>query len=318
MKINNILTRACVLFFIAALQWFGPLGTLFANPRHPVAILSFSERGPGMEGQGANVRDLLFVGLMENPNLVLVERQDLDKILKEAELNLSGAIASNQATQIGQLTGAKILITGSVFRINNKTYLIAKIIGTETGKVLGKSVNGTEEIDALAMKLARLVEKSLTQSSSQLVAPPMTRDSFIQNIRNQLKGKKLPPVTIQISEQHIGAGTPDPAAETELTYIYKALNGKVFDPHTKNSPNAKYHITGQGISEFAARNKNLISVKARLEVKVTDKQGNIIAIDRQTIVKVDLNEILAGKAALQEAAQKIAGRIIKKIAFGGQ
>ncbi len=307
--------KICIALLTAAVLLPTALQGADTNPEttYPVAILSFSERGAGMKGQGENVRDLLFVHLVENPSILLVERNDLDKILSEAELNLSGAIASNQAIQIGRLTGARILITGSVFKIQQKTYLVAKIIGTETGKVFGKSVNGVEDLDILALKLAQSVGKSLTQSASQLVAAPQDRSQRLEQLRKQLKGKKLPKIYVNIPEHHVGGKKVDPAAETEIIYLYKALGGEVVDKDRGDPSTATYRITGEGFSEFATRIRNLVSVKARLEIKILDNNGNITAIDRQTTVKVDLNEMLAGKTALQEAAQLIAERILPKL-----
>jgi hypothetical protein len=74
-------------------------------------------------------------------------------------------------------------------------------------------------------------------------------------------------------------------------------------------------ITGEGLTEFATRNGNLIAVKARLEVKAVDRaSGRVLAIDRQTEQEVDLSEMVAGKKALQRASAKIAERILPKIA----
>jgi hypothetical protein len=73
-------------------------------------------------------------------------------------------------------------------------------------------------------------------------------------------------------------------------------------------------LSGEGFSEFASRHGNLISVKARLELKAVDRQtARILAIDRQTAVAVDLTEQLAGKTALQEAAASLAERLLPKL-----
>jgi carbon monoxide dehydrogenase subunit G len=54
-------------------------------------------------------------------------------------------------------------------------------------------------------------------------------------------------------------------------------------------------------------------VKVRLEVKALDKNGAVLAVDRQTDVQVGLAERVAGKQALQNAAAKIAERLLPKI-----
>jgi TolB-like protein len=276
---------------------------------YPVAIFPFSERNSSVRGMGNQVSDLLFAGLVENPNLWLVEREEMKKMLNEAELNLSGMVNPNQAIKIGQLTGAKIIITGSVFKVKNKTYLVAKVIGTETSRVLGKSVKGNEGIDSLAEKLAKEVSKLITKDAHKLVAKTRTKKDIIADLKKAIDDKKKPKVYVIITEEHIGQRTIDPAAQTEMQSICKDLGFQV----TENEGDADIIIKGEGFSEFSTRRGNLISIKARLEVKAIDKDNNIVAVDRQTDVQVGLAEQVTGKEALQEAAAKIAERMLSKI-----
>lgn len=276
---------------------------------YPVAIFPFTERNSSVKGMGNQVSDLLFAGLVENPNLWLVEREDMKKMLDEAELNLSGMVNPNQAIQIGQLTGAKIIITGSVFKVKNKTYIVAKVIGTETSRVLGKSVKGNESIDSLSEKLSKQVSKLILKDANKLVAKVRTKKDIIADLKKAIGDKKKPKVYINISEEHIGQRTIDPAAQTEMQLICRDLGFVV----TENEGDADIIIKGEGFSEFSARRGNLISVKARLEIKALDKENNILAVDRQTDVQVGLAEQITGKKALQEASTKIAERLLPKI-----
>jgi hypothetical protein len=51
-----------------------------------------------------------------------------------------------------------------------------------------------------------------------------------------------------------------------------------------------------------------------VELKAVDRQtGKVIAVDRQTVLAVDLSEQIAGKAALQAAAADLAERMLPKI-----
>lgn len=58
---------------------------------------------------------------------------------------------------------------------------------------------------------------------------------------------------------------------------------------------------GEAISELARRHHNLISVKARLEAKASDRTtGEILATDRQVTVAFDLAEQIDTKTAFQD------------------
>lgn len=283
---------------------------------HPLAVLAFEERGAGARELGPKVTDLLFAKLVVQEGLHLVDREDLKKTLAEAELNLSGAVKPAEATKVGQLTGAKILVTGSVIHVDKKLFLVAKIIGSETGRVLGASVDGkaTDELDTLVGKLADKLVETVGRQSDLLVAKVVVRGDRIAALNQQLKKSIRPTIMIKVGERHIGAATIDPAAQTELTLLCKETGFDVIDPDEGGKSKADIIISGEGISTFAARHGGLITVKARLEIKAVERTTDkVLAVDRQTAVVVDLSEPLAGKAALQEAAAVLAERLLPRL-----
>jgi curli biogenesis system outer membrane secretion channel CsgG len=287
---------------------------------YPIAILPFRARGKEVENMGGQVADLIFAKLVVDPGLFLVEREDLDKVLTEAELNLSGIVNPKEAIAIGQLTGARLIVTGSVFQVENKVYCVAKIIGTETSRAVGASVNEVagSGLDGISNRLGEEIIRSIRKSSDSLVARPVKKSDRIAALNAELGDAQRPTVFISVEERHVGQPTIDPAAETELMLFCKETGFEVIDPNQGSSQQAKYLIQGEGMSEFAGRRGNLASVKARLEIKVVDRAtGNVIAADRQTRVAVDLVEQIAGKQALQEAAADIAERLLPKLVNAG-
>jgi len=283
---------------------------------YPVAVLPFQERGRDAAELGGQVTDLLFAQLVVNPDMYLVEREDIKKLFDEQELNLSGLVNPAQATQVGYLTGAKIIVTGSVLIVGDKLYLVAKIIGTETSRVLGASAKGKvdDDLDGLVESLAEDVANTISEQSKKLVAQPITHEDRVEAIVEKLGKGDRPTVWIDIPERHVGQTTIDPAAQTELALICRELGFEVIDRKEGNRNAADVLLIGEGFSQFASRHGNLISVKARLEVKALDRAtGKVLAVDRQVSVSVDLAEQIAGKTALQEAAATIAARLLPKI-----
>jgi TolB-like protein len=283
---------------------------------HPLAIFPFQERGPEVKGLGAKVSDILFAELVANPDLLLVDREDLKKTTDEQELSLSGLTNPAEANRVGHLTGAKILVTGSVVQTDQTLHLIAKIVGTETGRVLGASAKGAadEKLDTLVTQLAEQVSKTIVEKAEQLLPQVVTREDRLAALKKELPKGKKPSVLISIAERHVGQATIDPAAETELSLWCKDLGFEVLDPATAARNQADLVITGEGFSEFASRHGNLISVKARLEIKAVERaSSNIVAIDREVAVTVDLTEQIAGKKALQDATIAIAERLLPKL-----
>ena len=289
----------------------------------PIAVLPFRERGEEVKGLGAQASDLVFAKLAKEPTLWLVDREDLTKSLAEQELSLSGIVDPADAVKIGRITGARILVTGSVFQSDNSLYLVAKVLGTETTRVLGLSAKGTagDRVETLATQLADDIVKAIKENAAELVPETVDTKDRLKSLKEKLGAGKLPTVSISIREQHVaplnqqGPRAIDPGAETEIVRFCTETGFPVIDAGQGNQAQAKILITGEAISEFAARRGNLISAKARLEVKAIDRaSGKVLAVDRETRVAVDVAEQIAEKTALQEAAADIAERLLPKIA----
>src|SRR5215211_6935313 len=88
------------------------------NPQnvYALAVFPFQERGKEVKDLGSKVTDLMFANLVTNPQVYLVERDEIKKLLEELEVSQAGLADPKQSTRVGQLTGAKILVTGSVFQ----------------------------------------------------------------------------------------------------------------------------------------------------------------------------------------------------------
>lgn len=308
---------------IAVMLWIGmSLGAIAAetpkdivSPVYPTAIFAFAERGKGVEGYGTKVSDVLFAALVARPELYLVERDELAKTIQELTLNQSGMVNPDQAAKVGQLTGAKILVTGSVIEADKTLYLVAKIIGTETSRVLGDSIKGKmgDNLATLTEQLADKIAGKITGQADILMPKVEKREDRIADLKKKLEGAKRPVIMVRVTERHVGQATIDPAAETELTLVCREIGLEVLDTNA-GARQADIILQGEGFSEFAMRHGNLISVKARLEIKAIDQQTDkIIAADRQITVNVDLSEQIAGKKALQDAAMAIAERLLPKL-----
>ncbi len=245
-----------------------------------------------------------------------MERGELSKLLAEQSLNLSGIVNPSTATRVGQLTGAKILIVGSVIKVDKTVYLVARVVGTETSRVMAVKVQGavSDALPELVDKLASAITDTIAQKAEELVAAPAPTTDRIKALSARLKNTARPALWFNVTERHIGQASLDPAAETELTVLAKGCKFPVIDSHQGTQAMAEILITGAGISEMAARHGNLVSVKARVELKAVERRtGQVLASDRQTAIVVDLTEQIAAKAALEEAAALLAERVLPKL-----
>jgi hypothetical protein len=276
-----------------------------------VAVFDFDSKDEAVRDLGPKVATLVNANLSMSPQIITVERAELEKVLGEQELGLSGTVSPDSAAKVGQLTGAKVLVTGRVFKVENQTVVVAKIIGTETSRVYGEMVQGppTLTIVDLSSNLAAKVAAVVSDKGDTLVARVPTREALIAKIKKALDGKILPVVSVKINERHYGPRIIDPAAETELALILQQCGFKLADASSTLKPEVE--ISGDAFSAYGMQKGNLISCKSRVEIKVRDvATGNLLAEDRQTSVGVDIAEQTAAKTALQNAAAELAERLV--------
>ena len=270
----------------------------------PIAILPFTEKGDDVENSGSLASNLLFAKMLENGDYFMVEREKLENILNELKLNSSGLVASKSMVQVGNMVGAKILVTGTVFKVGKKTYLIAKIIGTETSRVIGVSQSGTDELEVLIDKLSTKVTKTVAKNYLKLL-PKKNEVNIIEWLKvnkDKLKFKKIATSIIEKSNVKI-----DPAVETEIEKIFSEAGLEV----VKNKDDADVVISGEAFSENAGMFGGFFTGAARIELKVIAKNKKILAVDRYTQIAPGVSWGVAQKNALQKGARNILTNILK-------
>ena len=308
------MTRNLLLTLLLLLGLLAPRAHAAQNSILTVAVFDFESKDEAVRNLGPKVATLINANLSAEPQIITVQRADLEKILGEQELGLSGTVAPGAEAKVGNLTGAKVLVTGRVFKVEDELYIVAKVIGTETSLVFGDVVRGksSTSIGDMSGEMAKKIAAIINQKGDSLVAKVETRDEKIARIKAALAGKSLPSVSVKIGERHFGQPVIDPAAETELSKTLEDCGFTLVDDKSTNQPQVT--ITGDAFSAYGMRKGNLISCKSRVEVKAHDAQGNVLVADAQTSVGVDITEQTAAKTALENAALDLAERILPKLA----
>ena len=279
----------------------------------PVAVLDFQEKKGKRDGLGKEASLLLTASLSTNKDIIMVERAELEKSLEEFELSLSGTVNPNSAAKIGQLTGAKLLVTGSVFPVGTQTYIVTKVISVETSRVFAKTAKFKDEdqFDTAVAQLSNDIGEIITKSRSELVTTDETPEARIKRLQSIIGGKaKSKKVYVSIPEVHVSRTIPDPAVQTEILLTLQKVGFEL----TENREEADIKIKGEAFSESAGRRGNLIVCRSRAEIKHFDKKDKLVSVDRQTDVAVDLAENIAAKMSLQKTGSILAERLIERIA----
>jgi TolB-like protein len=97
-----------------------------------IALINFTSPSQAFSDY---VLDELSAVLVNNGQLVVVDRANLDKIRQELGFNVSGEVSDASMQEIGQMLGAQALVTGSLTSIADLRRVMFKVIMTETAAV---------------------------------------------------------------------------------------------------------------------------------------------------------------------------------------
>ena len=141
-----------------------PLAANADFKRTKIAVLDFSLKGSGFETEdmGAIVAEWFITAFVKEGRFDVVERGLLKKILNEQKLGMSGVVDETTATKIGKLLGVKIIISGSVLKLQNILEINARIIDVETASIIAaenvKSSAAAQLQDLVVQMSAKIIK----------------------------------------------------------------------------------------------------------------------------------------------------------------
>jgi TolB-like protein len=133
-----------------------------------VAVMEFKAMGVA-QNVADTISEVVKNELINSKLFTLIERDAMDKVLKEQSLGMSGMVDPNQAAQAGKLMGAKKIIVGSVSALEDQTMVTIRVIDVETGAI-------------------EVGDKQTAYSQSDLVS---TVEELTRNIASKLVGKEI-------------------------------------------------------------------------------------------------------------------------------
>jgi hypothetical protein len=308
-----------------------------------IAVLPFEASKVEAKTWGNEVADLLSALLATKENLQLVERGDLEKLIKEHGLNLTGLTTAEDQLKLGKLSGAQFLIIGRMFPIDRDICIVAKVVGVETSKVSAVVAQGplSDKLAPVVTALAEKVSAALNEKADALLPRADVAKDTVQTIKDAIAKDKtegpragvLPRFLVSVNETH-SRPVRDPASATELLIIAKDAGFSVVDAASSKQALSEWAVrflkdtdtklpigadtadvvlVGEGISEFGTRTGDLITCVGRLELQAVDvRTGKVLSVGRKTSRATDLTETIAAKTALEAAAKELAPKLFSE------
>ncbi len=145
-----------------------------------IAVLDFTGL---MIGQGGNsaplgkaVSAMLVTELIGRPGIRVIERAQLQDLLTEQRLSLSGRVDESTAVEVGKLVGAQYVIHGQVTSIADNLRMDMRAVDVETSEILEvqKLSGRTDDLLDVVVKMADMFSSKLD------LAPPSARPQIVK------------------------------------------------------------------------------------------------------------------------------------------
>ncbi len=102
----------------------------------PAAVLPITSSDKKLALNSEYFTEQMIFSMSKGKTFRLVERKSIQKVLKELELGMSGLVDEKNAAKVGKFLGAKMLISGRLYKKRKSYELFIKLIRVETAEVL--------------------------------------------------------------------------------------------------------------------------------------------------------------------------------------
>ena len=98
-----------------------------------IALLDFESQGVS-QIYSSTLSDIIQSFLINSRALTVVERKDMEKIIKEQNFQLSGCTTNECAVKVGKILNARKIFLGSINFLNDQYFINIRSIDVETGE----------------------------------------------------------------------------------------------------------------------------------------------------------------------------------------
>lgn len=138
-----------------------------------LVVINFKGGNVNQE-MGAAVSEVLrgVITAIDNKPYRIVERDQLNEVMKEQGLSLSGVVDESGSQKIGRVLSADFMIIGSITRLGNGYTINGRIVNTATGEVVRGYVAVASSENELPSRLTAMAYVLLGLKVPDTVQPP--------------------------------------------------------------------------------------------------------------------------------------------------
>jgi TolB-like protein len=182
-----------------------PVGALTYDPsrvtqvgsRLSIAVLPFENKS-GLAEITSTVQDKMITSLYSLKRFKIIERSQIDKVLSEQKLGMTGAIDPAKAVKVGKIIGVDAILMGSISSSGTGVGMDARLIDTETGTVITAKdayspQNNLQDVKSMATDIAIQIYNDIPLVEGYVIKVDPTGEVYLDigTAKGMRKGMKV-------------------------------------------------------------------------------------------------------------------------------
>ena len=147
--------------------WENGRGDLSDEQKKRVTVKLFSS-ATSMFNEAKFVTEVFVSVFSHSPSFIVVEREELDHVTSEFELNQSGLMNQEAAPETGEMETAEVVVTGDLIQLGNESRLEARVIDIKTGRIL---LTEQSHLPVITIQAAEMLARRVIFRLEELVYP---------------------------------------------------------------------------------------------------------------------------------------------------
>jgi hypothetical protein len=152
---------------------------LYSQEKMRIAVMDLKEDGISKQ-TAKTISNMIRIDLINTDKFAVIERNQIDIILKEQGFQQSGCTDQECGVQIGKLLSAKKIFIGEVAPIGNAIILTVRIVDVEKGISEFAAKEKVENIEDLDNAVGRITAKLIAQIDKAPEQLPYSEKKFVQ------------------------------------------------------------------------------------------------------------------------------------------
>ena len=154
------------LLFFAIIIVAVTTNSLSASDKEKVAVLAFEPLNCSKMIAGV-ASDMIGAKIFEQRIFTLIERDQIEMVFKELELQQTGCTDAACAVKIGKLLSANKIVQGKIYKIDTY-FIVVKIVNVGDNKIVGNYKAEAADEDDIENAVSEIIEKLKTDFSTDI------------------------------------------------------------------------------------------------------------------------------------------------------